>query len=109
MARRDRVDQSIGYPTRGLGLTGCLAPPRHYPTIDTKTGSPPGTRTRTHAPAARWLSPPAPAPAPAPPPPPGMHWKGGGYPRPPSRAPTLCPATVPLTPSASLKGIRSRQ
>ena len=32
-----------------------------------------------------------------------MHWKGGRYPpAPPSRAPSLCPATVPLTPSARL-------
>ena len=29
----------------------------------------------------------------------GMHWKGGGYP-PPSGAPSLCPATVPLTPAS---------
>ena len=30
---------------------------------------------------------------------PGMHWKGGGVTPPPSnsRAPSLCPATVPLT------------
>ena len=43
---------------------------------------------------------------------------GGGTPRdaleggkvpPPSRAPSLCPATVPLTPCASLKGICNRQ
>ena len=35
---------------------------------------------------------------------------GGGYPLPPpSRAPSLCPATVPLTPSASLNGICNRQ
>ena len=41
----------------------------------------------------------------------GMHWKGGRYapPPPPSRAPSLCPATVPLTPSASLNGICNRQ
>ena len=37
----------------------------------------------------------------------GMHWKGGRYPR--SRAPSLCPATAPLTPSASLNGICNRQ
>ena len=35
--------------------------------------------------------------------------KGGGNPPPPSRAPSLCPATVPLTPSASLNGICNRQ
>ena len=35
--------------------------------------------------------------------------EGGGYPPPPSRAPSLCPATVPLTPSASINGIRNRQ
>ena len=28
---------------------------------------------------------------------------------PPSRAPSLCPATVPLTPSASFHGICNRQ
>ena len=50
---------------------------------------------------------------------PGMHWRGGGVPpmcnipsgyppRPPSRAPSLCPATVSLTPSASLNGICNR-
>ena len=45
-----------------------------------------------------------------PPPPPGMHWKGGGVPTfPPSRAPSLCPATVSLTPSARLNGICNRQ
>ena len=32
----------------------------------------------------------------------GMHWRGGGTPPPPSRAPSLCPATVPLTASAGL-------
>ena len=32
-----------------------------------------------------------------------MHWKG------PSRAPSLFPATVPLTPSASLNGVCNRQ
>ena len=42
--------------------------------------------------------------------PPGMHWKGGRYPPPPpSRAPSLCPATVSLTPSASFDGICNRQ
>ena len=35
----------------------------------------------------------------------GMHWKGGRYPR----APSLCPATVPLTPSARFNGICNRQ
>ena len=36
--------------------------------------------------------------------------EGGGVPPPPpSRAPSLCPATVPLTPSASLNGICNRQ
>ena len=39
----------------------------------------------------------------------GMHSKGGRYPPSPSTAPSLCPATVPLTPSASLNGIRNRQ
>ena len=36
---------------------------------------------------------------------------GGGVPPPPppSRAPSMCPATVPLTPSASLNGICNRQ
>ena len=43
-----------------------------------------------------------------PPPPPGMHWKGG-YPPPSSRAPSLCPATVPLTASVSFNGIGDRQ
>ena len=39
-----------------------------------------------------------------------MHWKEGRCPLPPpSRAPSLCPATVPLTPSASLNGICNRQ
>ena len=37
-----------------------------------------------------------------------MHWKGGGTP-PPSRAPSLSPATAPLTPSASFHGICNRQ
>ena len=32
----------------------------------------------------------------------GMHWKGGRY-------PSLCPATVPLKPSASFNGICNRQ
>ena len=41
---------------------------------------------------------------------PGMHWKGGKYPPPPpSRAPSLCPATVPLTASVSFNGIGNRQ
>ena len=35
---------------------------------------------------------------------PGVHWKGGRFP-----PPSLCPATVPLTPSASLNGICNRQ
>ena len=34
---------------------------------------------------------------------------GRGTPPPPSTAPSLCPATVPLTPSASLNGICNRQ
>ena len=34
---------------------------------------------------------------------PGMHWKGG------SRAPSLCPATVPLMARASANGIQNRQ
>ena len=40
----------------------------------------------------------------------GMQWKegGGGNPLPPSRA-SLCPATVPLTPSAGFSGICNRQ
>ena len=38
----------------------------------------------------------------------GMHWKGGRSP-PPPRAPSLCPATLSLTPSASLSGICNRQ
>ena len=37
---------------------------------------------------------------------PGMHWKGGGG---ASRARSPCPATVSLTPSASLNGICNRQ
>ena len=32
---------------------------------------------------------------------PRMHWKGGSPPPPPSRAPSLCPATVPLTPAST--------
>ena len=43
------------------------------------------------------------------PPSPGMHWKGGEVPRPSSRAPSLSPATAPLTPSASLNGVCNRQ
>ena len=35
--------------------------------------------------------------------------KGRTHPPPPSRAHSLCPATVPLTPSASLNGICYRQ
>ena len=35
--------------------------------------------------------------------------EGGEVPCPPFRAPSLCPATVSLTPSASLNGIRNRQ
>ena len=41
-----------------------------------------------------------------------MHWKGGGGtpPSPPlSRARSLCPPTVSLTPIASLNGICNRQ
>ena len=40
----------------------------------------------------------------------GMHWKRGRLPPPPppSRAPGLCPATVPLTASASLNGVCNR-
>ena len=34
---------------------------------------------------------------------------GGAPPPPPSRAPCLCPASVPLTASASLNGICNRQ
>ena len=48
-------------------------------------------------------TPPAPAPAPE------MHWKGGGTPTPPYRAPSLCPATVSLTASARLNAICNRQ
>ena len=42
---------------------------------------------------------------------PRMRWKRGrGVPPPPSsRAPSLCPAAVPLTLSASLNGICNRQ
>ena len=43
----------------------------------------------------------------SPPPPPGCIGRGGGTP--PSRAPSLCPATVSLTPSASFNGIYNRQ
>ena len=39
---------------------------------------------------------------------PEMRWKGGRYPS-PSRAPSLCPATVSLTPSASFNGVCNRQ
>ena len=39
----------------------------------------------------------------------GMHWEGGEITSPPSRAPSLCPATVPLTPSAGFDGICNRQ
>ena len=35
--------------------------------------------------------------------------EGGEVPPSPSKAPRLCPATVPLTPSASLNGICNRQ
>ena len=36
-----------------------------------------------------------------------LHWNGGRRPPPPpSRAPSLCPATLPPTASASLNGIR---
>ena len=43
----------------------------------------------------------------SPSPPQGMHWKGGRYrpPPPPSKAPSLCPATVCLTAGASFNGI----
>ena len=42
--------------------------------------------------------------------PPRDALEGGEVPPPPSsRAPSLCPATVPLTPSASLNGICNRQ
>ena len=34
-----------------------------------------------------------------------MHWKGGSPPPPPLSAPSLCPATVSLTPSASLREV----
>ena len=41
---------------------------------------------------------------------PGRHaLQGGKVPPPPSRPPSLCPATVSLTPSASLNGICNRQ
>ena len=40
---------------------------------------------------------------------PAMHWKGGRPPPPPGGRPSLRPATVPLTPSASLNGICNRQ
>ena len=40
---------------------------------------------------------------------PAMLWKGGRPPPPPSRAPSLCPATVPLTPSAGFNGICNRR
>ena len=39
---------------------------------------------------------------------PGVYWKGGSPP-PPSRAPGLCPATVPPTPSAGFNGTCDRQ
>ena len=39
----------------------------------------------------------------------GMHWKGGRFPPPSSTAPSLCPATASLTPSASFNGICNRQ
>ena len=38
-----------------------------------------------------------------------LERRGGTPPPPPSRAPSLRPATVPLTPSASLNGICNRQ
>ena len=41
-------------------------------------------------------------------PPPALHWRGGEGTA-PSRAPSLYPATVPLTPSASLNGSCNRQ
>ena len=40
---------------------------------------------------------------------PGMHCKGGGNPPPPSRAPSLCPATVSLAASAGFNSICNRQ
>ena len=41
---------------------------------------------------------------------PGMHWKGGRCAHPlPSRAPSQCPATVPLTPSGGANGVHNRQ
>ena len=43
------------------------------------------------------------------PPIPGMLGSGESPPPPPSTAPSLRPATVPLTPSASLNGICNRQ
>ena len=43
------------------------------------------------------------------PPPPRDALEGGRYPPPPFRAPSLCPATVPRTPSAGLDGICNRQ
>ena len=39
----------------------------------------------------------------------GMHWKGGRYPPPHPRGPSLCSATVPLTPGASFNGICNRR
>ena len=38
-----------------------------------------------------------------------MHWKGGSPPPPLSRAPSLCPATVSVTASASFNVICNRQ
>ena len=43
------------------------------------------------------------------PPPPRDALEGGEVPPPPFRAPSLCPATVPLTASASFNGICNRQ
>ena len=39
----------------------------------------------------------------------GMHWKGGDPPTFPARAPSLCPAAVCLTATASFNGICNRQ
>ena len=43
------------------------------------------------------------------PPSPELHWKGGCATPPPSRAPSVRPATVSLTPSAGFNGICNRQ
>ena len=92
------VDVPAGAPLEVVALPIALPLPVPRPGMHWKGGEvPPPPNTAL------------PIALPLPVPRPGMHWKGGEVPPPPSRAPSLCPATVSLTPSAGFSSICNRQ